>query len=181
MRNFDKESAIIDYINGHMQPSSKHVFETALAEDTDLAKRLQQAIALKDGVRQQVVNDRVNPSFDAFSHKLEKTTPWYAKWYNWLPMPAAALVVFLTVTPQSEVNEFETLTSASQSYSVPAVRLIGASNTNLLAIAEEYELKILTQYTGTNAIDVTHADNLPALITRLQQDSRLVLIKPLGE
>lgn len=181
----DKEGMIADYINGHLDEKATLDFERAIQADESLAASVQQARMIKSAVHQHEI-DTVDPSFETFSKLLTRQTPWYSKWYNWVPVPAAALAVFLMVSPQSNppidvVNEFETLTSASQAYGQPAIRLVASAETNIVSLAGEYDLKVLKHFTGTNAVDVAINEETDGIIKRLEQDSRIVLVKSLNK
>lgn len=185
MNTIDKEGLIADYINGHLDDKARVDFERAMQAEQALAASVQQARMIKNAVHQQNV-DTVDPSFEKFSSLLERQTPWYAKWYNWIPVPAAALAVFLMVSPQNNPpigvgNEFETLTSASQAYGQPAIRVVANADTNIVSLADEYDMTVLKHFTGTNAVDVALNKDIDGLMKRLEQDPRIVIIKPLDK
>jgi anti-sigma factor RsiW len=176
---------IADYINGHLDEKAALDFERTMQADESLAASLQQASMIKNAVHQHEV-DTVDPSFETFSTLLNRPTPWYSKWYNWVPVPAAALAVFLMVSPQNNQpigveNEFETLTNASEAYGQTAIRVVANADTNVVALVGEYDMQVLKHYAGTNAVDVAVNEETDGLMKRLEQDSRIVLVKTLNK
>lgn len=179
MNHLDKEGLIADYLNGQLNDDEMAQVEDCIRNDPEFAANMQSAKMLQTALKARGDNT-TQPDFEAFSKRLDRK-PWYAKWYNWAPVPAAALAVFVIVTPSTQVNEFETLTDTNQVYTQPAVRLVADSQSNLDALISEYQLSVIKRYPGVNAVDVTHSSNLPETIKQLEADSRTVLIKPLGD
>ncbi|MBO1255943.1 hypothetical protein J3L16_09630 [Alteromonas sp. 5E99-2] len=187
MKNYEYESQIIDYLNGHLDAQSKREFEHALQENSELKAMLYLAQQHQESIREQSQNDVtesvVSPSFAKFSEKLDPQKNSASHWMKLAAVPFAfafVAVVSFTMKPVA-VNEFETLTSEFEQYNVAALRVIVVSNDSVEGIVKDYNIQLLNHYPNAKAMDITGSGSLLSLQEKLDQDNRIIMVKALNE
>lgn len=179
------EGLIADYLNGHLSDTDSQRLNVAIAQDSQLRKMVEFERSIQSSVAAEQATPTYVPQFSSIVDRLDTTRSGSlaSRWTTWGGASVAAallIVVAIGHLPPSEqpINEFETLSDVSVTYDKPVLRIVnkdGLDESALTTLLNDYDLKIIKRYPGTNAMDVisNKSARLELIAKQMEKDQRI--------
>lgn len=182
------EGLIADYLNGHLSDTDVQRFNVAITEDSQLREMVEFERSIQSSVAKEQAAPTYAPQFADIVDRLDaRPGSLTSRWTAWGGASvAAALLVVVVVAylppPEQPINEFETLSDISVTYDKPVLRIVNKDDLDesaLTTLLNDYDLKIIKRYPGTNAMDVisNKSTRLELIARQLEKDQRVKFIQ----
>jgi MinD superfamily P-loop ATPase len=178
------EELIADYLNGHLSDTDVQRLNLAITQDSQLREMVEFERSIQSSITAEQATPTYVPQFAGIVDRLDtRSGSLTSRWTTWGGASvAAALLVVVVVDylpqPEQPINEFETLSNIPTTYDKPVLRIVNKDNLDesaLTTLLNDYDLKIIKRYPGTNAIDVisNKSTRLELIAKQLKKDRRV--------